>query len=63
MGFEFGCKLNVVLIETCKAVPEFTPTNHYLAQVQISLDHNVKWEQSFSVLIHKCILLKKFYLR
>ncbi len=30
-----------------------TPTNHDLAQVQISLDKNVKW--SFSVLIHKSV--------
>ncbi len=30
-----------------------TPTNHDLAQVQISLDNNV--ELSFSVLIHKSV--------
>ncbi len=31
----------------------YTPTNHDLAQVQISLDNNV--ERSFSVLIHKSV--------
>ncbi len=30
-----------------------TPTNHDLAQVQISLDNNV--ERSFSILIHKSV--------
>ncbi len=31
----------------------YTPTNHDLAQVQISLDNKV--ERSFSVLIHKSV--------
>ncbi len=31
----------------------YTPTNHDLAQVQVSLDNNV--ERSFSVIIHKSV--------